>query len=123
MGPMDVGDIKSALVRFMRGNGGPNEKGRYLDWYVGLTRDPDQARKEQHQNPDVWLAIETRSFGAAREVKEFLFDSFTLMSEDHGGQDDSHFVYVFKLTEQTKPTIREARARRLVDAVRDALLK
>lgn len=87
------------------------------DWYVGLTHDLEDARVKQHNSPqekDGWFSVKTRSFDDAKLLKGFLYGEYDLAySEDHGGDERSVFVYVFKLTSKTTPTHEEACTARL----------
>lgn len=89
----------------------------YPKWYVGLTNDPEE-RKSQHiregklkGNLSTWMAVDAESVEVARKVEKY----FTVKNYFHsdgypneglshpcqggpgGGDDDSRFVYAFKM--------------------------
>jgi len=90
--------IKSAIKDFVAKN-----SGRYFDYYVGITDDPNDRLFEQHNvskngTYDYWEALSAES---ARTVEKYCVDELGTDGGPGGGDDSSKFVYVYKKTSDT----------------------
>jgi hypothetical protein len=78
-------------------------------FYVGLTDNLNRELRDRHRAWDAKVE-KVDKLDIARQVKEYLTERFTILSEDHGGKSDSIYVYVFRMTERTDPTLEQANA-------------
>lgn len=94
------------LVDYMEKHGGHDGRGRFPNWYVGQTEDPERRRSE-HNNPAKWFSVKMPNARLAKQLKSLVYETLTLKSENHGAIKESVHVYVFKMTKQTKPPLSE----------------
>lgn len=77
--------------------------GGYPNWYVGVTSDP-QNRRRQHgvSTSASWIIFDARSEVAAREIEKY-FHSLGCDGAPGGGDIFSKYVYTYKKEPGTNP--------------------
>ena len=68
-------------------------------WYVGITNDPKRRRSEHERDNDrTWKDWDAGSKEVAEEVENsFHEDGCQGKNNNSGGNEDSHFVYAFRV--------------------------
>ncbi|MBN1383270.1 MAG: hypothetical protein JW983_00110 [Elusimicrobia bacterium] len=92
-------DIKNEIKNHMRKYGGS-----LLDWYVGITSDPESRLFGEHKvdkNKNSWLYIQTND-ETARNVGHY-FVNYLGTDGKANGVEHSSYVYIYRKTWRTKP--------------------
>ena len=83
---------------FIRKNGG-----RYSDWYCGIAADPRERLFTGHsvdEKKGPWIYRDCGSEDAARKVEAY-FHTKGGQGGGSGGDEDTRYVYAYKITAQT----------------------
>jgi len=78
--------------------------GNYSNWYVGITCDRDQRLFVDHnvkKKGGAWISYKASSSVLAREVEKYFIDNCKTQGGPGGGDDDSVYVYAYKITNET----------------------
>ncbi len=77
----------------------------YGDWYVGITDNPIRRLFLEHnvsRETGQWIYREAYSDTSAREVESFFLDYKGTQGGPGGGDENSRFVYAYRITSATK---------------------
>ena len=91
--------IKQAIKNHMRKYGGS-----YLDWYVGITSDPENQLFDEHKvnkSKNFWFFIQTDE-ETAENIGRYFVNYLGTDGKSNGTEHPSH-VYIYKKTWRTKP--------------------
>ena len=97
-----VQQIKHEILAYIYELGGD-----FLDYYVGIAENPEQALFETHKvdkTKDPWLYRQALSYTAARAIQDYF--SSRLMVDGTmviNSNEDTDWVYVYKKSERTSP--------------------
>ena len=78
--------------------------GRYPDWYVGVTSDPNDRLFNAHRvvrNGAAWIYHLCSSSEVARNVEDYFLGECGTMGGPGGGDDDATYVYAYKIAPNT----------------------
>lgn len=92
-------EIKQKISSHMRKYGGS-----YLDWYVGITSDPENRLFNDHRvnkSKNSWVFIQTDE-ETAKNVGEYFVNYIGTDGKSNGAEHPNH-VYIYKKTWRTKP--------------------
>lgn len=81
------------------------EHSGYRNWYVGIAKDPRDRLFNDHnvtEHGGWWIYREAYSDTSAREVESFFLDYKGTQGGPGGGDEDSRFVYAYRITSATK---------------------
>ena len=72
-------------------------------WYIGITNNPNNALFVRHnvQRVDPWAHFRCLNAQIARKVEEYLLLTLGAQGDTGGGDDDSIYVYAYKITNRT----------------------
>jgi len=78
--------------------------GSYSVWYVGITGDRNQRLFVDHNVKEKggdWISYKASSSDLARAVEKYFIDNCKTKGGPGGGDDDSVYVYAYKITNDT----------------------
>jgi len=78
--------------------------GNYSDWYVGITANKDQRLFVDHnvkENGGAWISYKASSSDLTRAVEKYFIDDCKTKGGPGGGDDNSVYVYAYKITNDT----------------------
>jgi hypothetical protein len=75
-------------------------EGKYDQWYAGITEDPKKRLFTDHAVKHDWIYRECFSSDSARWVEEKLLD-LGCKGDTGGGDDNTIYVYAYKITSDT----------------------
>lgn len=81
------------------------ENSSYSNWYVGIAKDPRDRLFNDHnvsEHAGWWIYCEAYSDTSAREVESFFLDHKGTQGGPGGGDQNSRFVYAYRITSTTK---------------------
>ena len=77
--------------------------GCYPDWYVGITGNKEQRLFVDHNvnRKGYWICCEAYSSDIARIIEDYFIEEHETQGGSGGGNDDSVYVYAYKVTSDT----------------------
>lgn len=99
----DVNTIIKEIEQYLINNCGG---GNYSEYYVGITKSIQDRLFGAHQVPDkhCWIWREAFSDTDARKVEKYFLDK-GMQGGDGGGDEESVFVYVYKVASFTNESL------------------
>ena len=79
--------------------------GAYSEWYVGITRDPEQRLFTDHnvnRNTDKWFYKKATSSTSARNIENYFINSHGTDGGTGGGDDNTDYVYAYRKNSHTR---------------------
>lgn len=79
--------------------------GNYTDWYAGIAANPRDRLFNGHgvdEKHNLWIFRDALTSQAAREVEEYFIYILGAAGDTGGGDNNSKFVYAYKITQNTK---------------------
>ena len=77
----------------------------YSNWYVGIASDPKDRLFNDHnvnEKPGIWIFQECENDSVARDIEKYFVDTMKTKGGSGGGDEDSIYVYAYKITSTTK---------------------
>jgi hypothetical protein len=105
MGLLDMLQKDAAIERLIRYIQSIEIAPIWESWYVGITDDPTRRLYLEHKAPATKSVIVSVDSGStARSVEKYLIDRYG-MEGNPGGDENPHYVYVFKKSADTDPPL------------------
>lgn len=76
--------------------------GDYSEWYAGIASDAEERLFDEHgvDKNGFWIYDDAGSSGVAREIEMQLFE-LGIKGDTGGGDENSKYVYAYRITEET----------------------
>ena len=99
----NVETIKKEIYDYLNSKCGA---GNYSDYYVGITKNIDDRLFGAHKVPEkhCWIWSQANNDSDAREVEKYFLDK-GMQGGGSGGDNESVFVYVYKISQLTVESI------------------
>lgn len=77
--------------------------GAYPQWYVGITKDPEDRLFNGHKVKDAYIYREAENSKTAREIEKYFIEVLGTDGGSGGGDENANFVYAYLKQNHTEP--------------------
>ena len=80
--------------------------GTYSEWYVGITNDTDRRLFQEHnvsEKNDIWIRRNAGTLSKAKEIERYFTEDLDTKGAPGGTENDSIYVYAYKMKSHTDP--------------------
>lgn len=83
-----------------------NRRGRFDEWYVGVSRDAGRklfSWHSVHKVGDDWIFLTATSAQAARQIRDHMQSKLDMQGDADEPESGAVMVYAFRMTSRTRP--------------------